>query len=75
MKKLLALLLAKDGYTSREEIAKKVWGDASDGLINIYVHYLREKLEIGGEKIILSSRKGGYRIDKKYLGGEDADAN
>lgn len=66
---LLALLLAKDGYTSREEIAKKVWGDASDGLINIYVHYLREKLESDGEKVIVSSRKYGYKINEKYKEG------
>ena len=29
-----------------------------------------EKLEKGGEKIIISSRKGGYRLNEKLLGGE-----
>lgn len=67
---LLSLLISKAGdYARREEIAECVFGGASDGLINIYVHYLREKLESGSEKIIISSRSQGYRINKKYLGG------
>lgn len=65
---LLSLLInGGDNYTTREEIAKKVWGEASDGLINIYVHYLREKLETGGEKIIVCSRKYGYKINDAFL--------
>ena len=67
---LLSLLISKGGdYACREEIAKNVFGGASDGLINLYVHYLREKLEDGSEKIIISSRSQGYRINRKYLGG------
>ena len=67
---LLSLLIERAGeYASREDIAQSVFGGASDGLINIYVHYLREKLESGSEKIIISSRSQGYRINKKYLGG------
>ena len=75
----LLLLLARGGgeFVSREEISESVWGGRADsGLINLYVHYLREKLETGDERIILSSRKNGYKIDEKYLGGElyaDAD--
>ena len=65
---LLSLLLeGGENFTSREEISKKVWGDASDGLINIYIHYLREKLERDGEKIIVSSRKYGYKINSAYV--------
>ena len=53
----------------REEILSTVWGgEADSGVINVYIHYLREKLEVCGEKIILSSRKCGYKIDEKYLG-------
>lgn len=70
--KLLSLLADGGGeLVSREEISKKVWGGAADGLINIYVHYLREKLERGGERIIVSSRKGGYAVNKSYLGGAE----
>ena len=61
-------------FTSRDTILQEVWGGACDGgVINVYVHYLREKLESEGEKIILCSRKSGYAISKKYIGGsEDA---
>ncbi len=64
---LLSLLISSGGYVTREKIAKEVWGEATDGLINIYIHYLREKLECDGEKVILSSRKYGYKINEKYL--------
>ena len=70
---LFSLLMSKNGgYVSREEILDSVWeGRADRGIINVYVHYLREKLEEGGEKIILSSRNYGYKINEKYIGGDD----
>ncbi len=73
---LLSLLISAGGeYVSRDEILSRIWGnDADRGIINVYIHYLREKLE-QGEKIILSSRNEGYRIDKKYLGGKNAHNN
>ena len=69
---LLSVIFEAGGeFISREEILKRVWNDEADGgVINVYVHYLREKLEKGGEKIIISSRKGGYRLNEKLLGGE-----
>ena len=69
---LLSLLFEKQGeYASREEILQRVWGGSKDaGIINVYVHYLREKLETHGEKIILSSRMCGYKIDEKFFGGK-----
>lgn len=64
---LLSSLVEGNGdFISREHI-KAVLGDKGEGLINVYVHYLREKLEAKGEKVILSSRKNGYAIDKKFL--------
>ena len=65
---LLSLLIEANGeYVSREEILDRIWrNDADAGIINVYIHYLREKLE-KGEKIILSSRKQGYKIDGKFL--------
>ncbi len=55
-------------YVPRRELSKSVFGDGeNDRMLNLYIHYLREKLETGGEKIILSSRKLGYKIDGKYL--------
>ena len=72
---LLALLISADGdFVSREEILKRVWqNDADPGIINVYIHYLREKID-RGEKIILSSRKRGYGIDEKYLRGDAKNA-
>ena len=68
--KLLRVLSDAGDYVSRENLIMSVWGaDVDGGVLNVYVHYLREKLERGGEKIILSSRKEGYRINEKYLGG------
>lgn len=65
---LLNTLFEAADFVSREELLSRVWGDdATDGIINVYIHYLREKLEVRGEKIIISSRKMGYRIDEKYL--------
>ena len=67
---LFSLLYERRGFVSREEILESVWhGEKDSGIINVYVHYLREKLEKGGEKIILSSRKLGYGISEKFLGG------
>lgn len=68
--RLLWLLIEAGGeYVSREEILGEIWNNEADaGIINVYIHYLREKLE-KGEKIILSSRKHGYKIDESFLGG------
>ena len=56
-------------FVSRDELSRAVWGEGADGgILNVYIHYLREKLESKGEKVIISSRRGGYKIDGKYLG-------
>ena len=67
---LLAVLLESGKeYVSREEIIHKVWNDKADsGVVNVYIHYLREKLESEGEKIILSSRKNGYKLNENFIG-------
>ena len=67
---LRALLSVPIGeYVSKEKLVEEVWGGAADGgVVNVYVHYLREKLEKGGEKIILSSRNRGYKINERMVG-------
>ena len=66
------LYALKGNFCSRDELMRRVWkGEAEGGVLNVYIHYLREKLEKSGEKIILSSRKSGYAIDKKYFGGAE----
>ena len=65
---LSALMKRGAEFTTREELLSEVWGDGAEkGVINVYIHYLREKLESGGERIILSSRGSGYRINGLYL--------
>lgn len=68
---LLSMLYEKKGeYVSREELRLGVWDEDTDsGVVNVYIHYLRQKLE-RGEKIINTSRSLGYKIDEKYIGGQ-----
>ena len=69
---LLSLLIGGGGeYVTRETIMRSVWNGGNDRLVNIYVHYLREKLEGDGERIIISSRGEGYRIKECYLWRKD----
>ena len=71
---LLSLFVSAGGeFVSREEILEKIWhSEKGAGIINVYVHYLREKLEVHGEKVIISSRSAGYKIDERFLReGED----
>jgi hypothetical protein len=72
-KLLTALVDGGDSYVPRRTLVDKVWGNEQDeGILNVYVHYLREKLERGEERLILSSRKAGYKINENYLGGRNA---
>ena len=64
---LSALVAAGGAFISRTELRAAVWGaEGTDGLLSVYIHYLREKLERGGEKVILSSRKSGYALAEKF---------
>ena len=66
---LSVLVSAKGEFVTRERILLEVWGkEVAEGILNVYVHYLREKLERDGEKIIISSRKQGYKISERYSG-------
>ena len=65
--KLLEVILSADGFVSKQELLHTVWGEGYDeGVVNVYVHYLRRKLEKDGQKLIISSRNEGYRISDKY---------
>lgn len=64
----LSLARRRGEWASRAELLREVWGREEEAtLLNVYVHYLREKLEREGERVICSSRKSGYRIDEKYF--------
>lgn len=70
--RLLRALLERRGYVSRGELMHRVWNDECDsGIVNVYIHYLREKLEGDGRRIILSSRKEGYMIDERFRSEEE----
>ncbi len=67
---LLSLLYERGGFVTREEILDCIWGNGKDeGIVNVYIHYLRQKLEKNGEKLIISSRKSGYKIADRYKKG------
>ena len=69
-KLLERLVAASPDFVSRAELLQSVWGGECDtGVVNVYVHYLRQKLERSGNKVIISSRKFGYKIDEKYVKG------
>lgn len=68
---LSRLYLAKGESVGREELLADVFGHATDaGILNVYIHYLRRKLETGDEKMIFSSRGGGYRLSERLFGGK-----
>ena len=65
--RLLAMLFDSEGYVTREDLRRGVWDENTDaGVVNVYIHYLRTKLETEGEKVILSSRKEGYMLNPKF---------
>ncbi len=65
---LLSLLLSERRFFSKEEILERVWqNNADEGIVNVYIHYLREKLEADGEKVIICARNKGYGISEKVI--------
>ena len=65
--RLLSMLYEAEGFVGRKALLLGVWNDCTDeGVVNVYIHYLRRKLEKDGEKVILSSRKEGYMLNPKY---------
>ena len=61
-RRLLDALRDADGApVPREELMRRAFGtDAVDGRLNLYIHYLREKLETDGKKRIFACRGKGY---------------
>jgi DNA-binding response OmpR family regulator len=62
---LLLLLIRQAGrVVRREQILREIWDDqpgAASNVIEVYVRYLRQKLEEGGEKRIIHTVRGqGY---------------
>jgi hypothetical protein len=61
---LTALYEADGAFLTREALLRAVWGDGETdpSLVNVYIHYLRKKLESGGKKYIYSKRGRGYAL-------------
>lgn len=66
---LLELLVRNQGQVvTKQRIIEKVWGYNSDALestINIYIHYLRKKINISNLKTV---RGVGYYLQKNIIG-------
>ena len=64
---LLLLLEHQGGSVSRQQILEEVWGqsdeDANANVIEVYVRYLRRKLEENGERRLIHTVRGvGYTL-------------
>lgn len=58
---------ARGEFVSRGELFSVFADGSSESMLNVYIHYLREKLERDGTRVIISSRKHGYKIDEKFF--------
>ena len=65
---LEVLKAASPSPVSRETLCLAAFGKRNDGMLNLYIHYLREKLEKDGVKRIFSDRGKGYayRADPSF---------
>lgn len=61
---LLARLSAENGNpVSRDALYREIFGgEGDDGIVNVYIHYLRRKLESNGRRLIFSLRGRGYAL-------------
>ena len=67
MRPSLLLLKHQGGNVSRQQILEEVWGqsdeDANANVIEVYVRYLRRKLEENGERRLIHTVRGvGYTL-------------
>ncbi len=63
---LLSSLIQAGGTTVTRRALMDCMRGGTEGAVNVYMHYLRKKLE-HGERILLATRGGGYRIDPRFL--------
>jgi two-component system response regulator MprA len=67
---LLLLMRERHSVLSRERILREIWGDAEtagSNVIEVYVRYLRQKLEQeGGRRLIHTVRGQGYCLAERW---------
>lgn len=58
-----ALKDASPDFVSRDALVRAVFGEEEDGgRLNLYIHYLRKKIEADGKKRIFAHRGKGYSL-------------
>ncbi len=66
---MLLLFERRGTVVSRDQILRQVWDDrqaASSNVIEVYVRYLRQKLEEGGERRLIHTVRGqGYSLSDR----------
>lgn len=72
---LLLLLRHRGRVVSRDTILREIWADpgaGSSNVIEVYVRYLRQKLEAGGEPRLLHTLRGkGYCLSERIPAREN----
>jgi two-component system OmpR family response regulator len=55
---------AKGTPVTRAQLLAAVWGEGEtdEGVVTVYLHYLRKKLERHGKKMIYAVRGHGYAL-------------
>ncbi len=75
---LLLLLRHRGSVVSRERILREIWDDqprTASNVIEVYVRYLRRKLEEGGERRLIHTVRGlGYSLAPTPPGRDAADS-
>ena len=64
---LACFLRHPEQVLGREQLAKEVWGmdfDPGTNVVDVYVTYLRKKLEKAGDRLIHTVRGEGYRLGR-----------
>ena len=63
---LLVVMMKRPGHVfSREQLMREVWNDetANSNVVEVYVRYLRQKLEVQGQsRLLLTVRGRGYSL-------------
>lgn len=69
---MLHLLMRRAGeILSRQQLLQECWetNETDSNLVDVYVNYLRKKVDAGREKIIHTVRGAGYRLGLAAVGG------
>jgi DNA-binding response OmpR family regulator len=64
---LMLLLLNKGNVLTHTQLQEKVWGvneSSSSNVVNVFIHHLRQKIDMEGEKKLIKTVRGsGYKIE------------